>query len=191
MRNLSFVGGIQFYPDKTRTKRKRRVIMLKSIEKGIHWVSRGFALVSVVVLFLMVVFIDVDVVGRYFFKSPITGSIDFVTVMMVIVIFPAMGYVTSLNGHVRTDVIYEKFAKRGRGICDIPNSLFALFLVVAMAWRLGTRAWSITQNPPGISTAYFHWPHFPFMMLGTVGLILMALEILVQFIHAMDDAIHG
>ncbi len=41
------------------------------------------------------------------------------------------------------------------------------------------------------STAYFNWPHFPFMMLGAVGLILMTLEILVQFCHALDDAIHG
>ncbi len=165
--------------------------MLKLIEKGIHWASRGFALVSVIVLFLMVVFIDIDVVGRYFFKSPVPGSIDFITVMMVLAIFPAMGYVTSLNGHVRTDVIYEKFAKRGKGICDIPNTLLALFLVGAMAWRLGSRAWSITQHPPGISTAYFNWPHFPFMMLGAVGLILMTLEIFVQFCHALDDAIHG
>lgn len=165
--------------------------MLKSIEKGIHWASRGFTLLSIVVLFLMVMFIDVDVVGRYFFKSPITGSIDFITVMMVMAIFPAMGYVTSLNGHVRTDVIYDKFARRGKGICDIPNSLLALFLVGAMAWRLGARSWSIIQHPPGISTAYFHWPHFPFMILGTVGLILMALEIIIQFFHALDDAIHG
>jgi TRAP-type C4-dicarboxylate transport system permease small subunit len=163
----------------------------KSVEKGVHWASKFFVMFSVVVLFLMMVFIGIDVVGRYLFNKPIPGSIDFVTVMMVILVFPALGYLTMLDGQVRTDIIYEKFSKRGKGICDIPNTLFALFFLVMMTWQLGARVVGSITNPPGISTAYFQWPHAPFMVIGTLGLALMGLEVLVQLVHAVDDAIHG
>jgi TRAP-type C4-dicarboxylate transport system permease small subunit len=165
--------------------------VFKTIEKGIHWASRFLAIVSMVVLFLMVVFIGADVVGRFAFQAPIPGSIDFVTVMMVVLIFPVMGYVTQQDGHVRTDLIYEKLSKRGRGICNIPTSLLGFLLVGYMGWRLWMRSWSIIQNPPGVSTSYFQWPHLPFMIIAMVGLTVMALEILIQFFRAVDDAIHG
>lgn len=163
----------------------------KSVEKGIHWASRVFVMFSIVDLFLMTVFIGIDVVGRYLFNKPIPGSIDFITVMMVILVFPALGYLTSLDGQVRTDIFYGKLSTRGKGFCDIVNTLFALFLLAMMTWQLGARVAGSIKNPPGISTAYFQWPHMPFMIVGVLSLALMGLEVLIQFVHAGDDAIHG
>ncbi|HEX2965445.1 MAG TPA: TRAP transporter small permease, partial [Syntrophorhabdaceae bacterium] len=144
-----------------------KFVFLTSIVKMIHRASTIFAFVSMSVLFLMVIFIDIDVLAGYFFRNPIPGSIDFIIVMMVTIIFSAMGYTTSVDGHVRTDVFYDRLTKRGKGICNIPNTILALFLVGAMTWRLGARVLSILQHPPGINTPYFSWPQYPFMILGT------------------------
>jgi TRAP-type C4-dicarboxylate transport system permease small subunit len=163
----------------------------KSVEKGIHWLSRAFVMISIIDLSVMMVFIGIDVVSGYLFKKPIPGSIDFITLMMVILVFPAFGYLTSLDGQVRTDLLYEKLTKRGKGLCDIVNTLLALFLLVMMTWQLGLRVAGALKNPPGVSTPYFQWPHMPFMIIGALGLTLMGLEVLVQFVHATDDALHG
>ena len=85
--------------------------MWLKIERFIHTVCKAFALVSVVFLFLMMIFIAVDVVGRYVLNMPIPGSIDFVTVMMVLLVFPAFGYLTSQDGHVRTDILFDRLSK--------------------------------------------------------------------------------
>ncbi len=162
--------------------------MWSKIERFIHGICKGFALVSVVFLFLMMIFIAIDVAGRYVFNAPIPGSIDFVTVMMVLVVFPAFGYLTSQDGHVRTDILFEALPTRWKGIFDILNSIFSLFLILCITWQLGARAWSIIKNPPGISTSYFQWPHLPFIILAAVGTGLMALEMFIWFFHSVNKA---
>lgn len=162
--------------------------MRLKIEQSIHTVCKAFSLVSVLFLFIMMMFIAIDVVGRYVFNAPIPGSIDFVTVMMVLVVFPAFGYLTAQDGHVRTDILFDRLSKRWRGIFDIVNSLFSLFLIVCITWQLGARAWSIIKNPPGISTSYFQWPHLPFIIIATVGVGLMCLEMFIWFFNSVDLA---
>jgi len=166
---------------------------LKSIalraEKWIHTASQELCWLSIIILFLMMLFITIDVVGRYLFKSPITGSIDYITVMMVIVVFPCFAYVTSEGGHVRTDILFDRLSKRGQGVFDIINSLFSIVLIVLITWQLGARAWSIIQHPPGISTSYFQWPHLPFICIAAAGCALMSLELIIWFFHSVNRAI--
>jgi TRAP-type C4-dicarboxylate transport system permease small subunit len=162
--------------------------MWLKIEQSIHTVCKAFALVSVLFLFLMMMFIAIDVVGRYVFNMPIPGSIDFVTVMMVLVVFPAFGYLTSQDGHVRTDILFDRLSRCGQGYFDIFNSLLSLSLIVCITWQLGARAWSIIKNPPGISTSYFQWPHLPFIIIATVGVGLMCLEMFIWFFHSVNRA---
>ncbi|HEX2966010.1 MAG TPA: TRAP transporter small permease [Syntrophorhabdaceae bacterium] len=162
--------------------------MWSKIEQYIHVICKAFALVSVVFLFIMMMFIAVDVVGRYLFNKPIPGSIDFVTVMMVLLVFPAFGYLTSQDGHVRTDILFESLKTRWKGIFDIVNSLFSLLLIVCITWQLGLRAWTIIKNPPGISTSYFQWPHLPFIILAAIGMGLMALEMFIWLFHSINKA---
>jgi TRAP-type C4-dicarboxylate transport system permease small subunit len=164
---------------------------LKVVEKSVHTLARVFAFISVVVLFLMMVFIGVDVVAGYAFRHPLPGNIDVITLMMIVLVFPVLAYTVCLDGQVRTDIMYEKLSKRGKGLCDIVNCGGAIFLVGLMTWRLGLRAWTDIQNPPGNITSYLEWPHLPFMILGTVCLALMTAEVIIQFVHAIDDAIHG
>jgi TRAP-type C4-dicarboxylate transport system permease small subunit len=162
--------------------------MWLKIEQSIHRVCKAFAVVSVIFLFLMMIFIAIDIVGRYILNKPIPGSIDFVTVMMVLLVFPAFGYLTSQDGHVRTDILFDRLSKRWQGIFDIVNSLLSIFLIVCITWQLGARAWSIIRNPPGISTSYFQWPHLPFIILAAVGMGLMTLEMFIWFFHSVNRA---
>jgi len=164
--------------------------MWLKIENVLHWLSRAFVSFSLVSLFLMMIFVGVDVTTGYAFKAPLIGSIDFVTIMMVILIFPTLAYLTYLDAHVRTDILYDRLSKRGRGMCNLPTSICGIFLVGIMAWRLGLRIWSSIITPPGLATAYFNWPQWPFMLVGFVGLVLMTLELTVQFVHAVYDAMH-
>ena len=161
---------------------------LKSIEKKIHTISWYAILPSVLTLFVMMLFMTTDVFGRYVLNRPVPGSIDFVMVMMVILVFPAVAYVSSQDGHVRTDVIFNRLSVRGKGFFDVVNSLGSIFFVVLMTWQLGARAWSIIQHPPGIATGYFQWPHLPFIIIAAVGCALMSLELIIWFFHSVNRA---
>lgn len=163
--------------------------LLRTTERCVHASSRACTYLSIATLFLMTLFMATDVLGRYLFSKPIAGSIDFVTVMMVLLVAPSLGFVTSQDGHVRTDILYDRLSRRTRGLFDVFNAGLSLFLVALIAWQLGARAWSILKNPPGISTSYFQWPHLPFIGLTALGCTLMALELALWLFRAIGDAI--
>jgi TRAP-type C4-dicarboxylate transport system permease small subunit len=165
--------------------------MALTAERLINKASQMFSWLSVVVLILMRLFIVVDVIGRYLFLRPITGSIDFVILMMVIVVFPCFAHVTVLKRHVRTDIIFDTLSERGRGVIDIINSICSIFIIGLITWQLGARVVSIIQNPPGITTEYFQWPHFPFIALAALGCGLMTLVLIIWLIHSINKAMHG
>lgn len=161
---------------------------LNSFEKRIHTISRYTALPSVIVLFLMMLLTTTDVFGRYVLGKPIPGSIDYITVMMVILVFPALAYVTAQDGHVRTDIIFERLSARGKGYFDIINALATIVFVFLMTYQLGMRCISIIKHPPGIATGYFQWPHLPFICIAALGCALMDVELVIWFIHSIQRA---
>jgi TRAP-type transport system small permease protein len=161
---------------------------LKLFEKKMHNISRYTALPSVIVLFVMMLLTTTDVFGRYLLNKPIPGSIDFITVMMVILVFPALAYVTAQGGHVRTDIIFERLSVRGKGCFDIINGLATIVFAFLMTYQLGARCWSIIKNPPGVATGYFQWPHLPFIVIATLGCALMDIELAIWLIRSVQRA---
>ena len=166
-------------------------LIASKIESGIHSVSKALHAVSSLVLFLMMVLMTVDVISRYLFKHAITGSIDFVVIMMVVFIFLSFAYTTYRRNHVRTDVLYELLSVRKRAMLDIITIGLSASIMILVTWQLGARAIKIILNPPGLSTAYFSLPHYPFMILASICCGLMSLELLIWFIEAINKSIKG
>ncbi len=163
-------------------------MLLDSFEKRMLTISRYTALPSAIVLFLMMLLTTTDVFGRYLLNKPIPGSIDYITVMMVILVFPALAYVTAQGGHVRTDIIFDRLSTKGKGYFDVVNSLCTMVFAFLMTYQLGMRCISIIKNPPGIATGYFQWPHLPFICLAALGCALMDIELIIWFIRSVQRA---
>jgi len=160
-------------------------------EKWIHAVSKSFHSVSSVALFLLMILMATDVAGRYVFKQAITGSIDLVVLMMAVFIFLSFPNTTYRRNHVRTDVLYELFPERIRAILDVITIGLSALIILLISWQLGARALRIIQNPPGISTSYFYWPHYPFIILASICCGFMFLELLIWFIQSVNKSIKG
>jgi TRAP-type C4-dicarboxylate transport system permease small subunit len=163
-------------------------VTFSSFEEKMHMISRYAALPSVIILFLMMLLTTTDVFGRYLLNKPIPGSIDFITVMMVILVFPALAYVTAQDGHVRTDIIFDRLSTRGKGYFDIVNALCTICFAFLMTYQLGVRCLSIIKNPPGVATGYFQWPHLPFIAVAALGCALMDIELAIWFIRSVKRA---
>jgi TRAP-type C4-dicarboxylate transport system permease small subunit len=161
------------------------------IESWIHSIGNVLHSISAFVLFLMMILMSIDVIGRYVFKQAITGSIDFVVLMMVLFIFLSFPNATHQRVHVRTDVLYTLFSPRIRAFFDIITIGLSALIVFLITWQLGARALNMIQNPPGLSTAYFGWPHSPFIMLAAMCCGLMSLELIIWVIQSIHRGIKG
>jgi len=155
-------------------------------EKGLHTVSRTLNWVGMAFLVVMVLTVTVDVGGHYLFKKPLTGSTDFVELMMVIVVFLGLGYCAALEGNVRVDVVHARLPKRVQAGLDIFTFAASTFIFALITWRLTARAWNIVQNPlAGPSTGTLQLPHLPFIWLAAAGSLLLCLELLTTFLHSI------
>jgi TRAP-type C4-dicarboxylate transport system permease small subunit len=155
-------------------------------EKWLHAISRTLNWVAMVFLVVMVLTVTVDVGGHYLFKQPLTGSLDFVELMMVIVVFCSLGYCAALEGNVRVDVIHARLPKRIQAGLDIFTFAASTFIFTLITWRLFARAINIIHEPiTGPGTQTLQIPHMPFIWLAGVGSLLLCLELFTTFLHSI------
>jgi TRAP-type C4-dicarboxylate transport system permease small subunit len=158
----------------------------RKAEKRLHAVSGALNWVGMVFLVVMVLTVTVDVGGHYLFRKQLTGSIDFVELMMVIVVFLGLGYCAAQEGNVRVDVVYARLSKRVQASLDILTFAASTFIFALITWRLAARAWNIIQEPlSGPSTGTLQIPHMPFIWLAVVGSLLLCLELLTNFVRSV------
>ena len=108
------------------------------------WIDRAIVpllgYVAAAVMFTLMVLTCVDVIGRYFFNSPIPGGFELTEMLLAGLIFAGLPLVTLRNDHVTVDLFDPV----------VPDWLFRIQHVIAcaigfvctgyLAWRLWLRA---------------------------------------------------
>lgn len=81
------------------------------MERIFKIIERLLAVLAGIALFIMMVLTFVDVVGRYGFNKSIFGTSEMIEVLMVIVIFAGIAFITSADQHIKVD-IFDSWIKR-------------------------------------------------------------------------------
>lgn len=76
-------------------------------------------IVVAVAMFGLMAVTFADVVGRYFFSSPLNGSVDIIQMMMGILIFSALPLVSVRQEHITVDLLDRMFSVRARRLRQI------------------------------------------------------------------------
>lgn len=84
--------------------------LIKSTEKGpIKWLVLFLQILSAVTLFALMLVTCVDVVGRYVFNSPLTGSTELTEIAVGIVVFSVLPVISWRNDHIVVDLLDPLF----------------------------------------------------------------------------------
>jgi TRAP-type C4-dicarboxylate transport system permease small subunit len=159
--------------------------MISKGELGIHGVTTVVTWTSMVVLFLMMVEVTCDVLGRYVLNSPIKGSVDFGELMMAVVVFCGIAYTALTKRHVRVDLVSSRVSPRIRRVLDSVAFFISAGIYSLIAWQLGIRAWEDVVSPPGEITQLLYIPLAPFIFVAAFGSLMLCLEFLIDFFHAL------
>ena len=165
--------------------------LFRKIENFIHLTSSILMTTAGIALMAMMLLVAVDVLGRYLFALPITGSSDLMELLMVIIVFFSLAYCAEKKGHTRVDIVYNYFSIGMQKNFDVFTSLASLVIFALISWQLTKRVWDIVQHPPGPSTDLLHIPHAPFILLANIGSILLCLEIIIQIVHLILPSLEG
>ena len=113
------------------------------ISKTIGRINKFFEIASSLVLLATLVMTCVDVVGRYFFNSPLQGATELTELAIALIVFFVFPVVCYQRKHVSIDILDSYFPKRFEFARDaVTNVLIAasLFYLSVQIFNLAARA---------------------------------------------------
>jgi len=93
-----------------------------------------------VVLFGMMLLTVVDVVGRYFLNTPVSGSAEATEMLLALIVFAGIPAAAARGEHISIDILEHVLGERARRVQAIVGGVFAALVMGVMAWRLWLRA---------------------------------------------------
>jgi TRAP-type C4-dicarboxylate transport system permease small subunit len=111
----------------------------------IEWTSSKMKLIGAACLMGMTLLTCVDVVGR-FFRHPVFGSVELVTVMATIAVAAAMPFTHKEQGHIGVEILVRLLSPKKQCITDIFTGVLSLILFAIVTWRMTTYAADIRDS---------------------------------------------
>lgn len=161
--------------------------VLKTLDKILGVISSLCSWVSGAALFLVAAITFVDVFCRYFLHNSITGSQELCQMLMVFVVYFALGQSTRIRAHVQVDFVTNMFPKWLKEII-IGIMMFACIFVT---WNITLRTWAYADlaRASKISTVVLNIPHYPFYYIISFMNVLISLEFLADGIKHIIDGV--
>lgn len=105
--------------------------VIRWIDRFTDATGRLFALTQI----LLVAIITYEVSARYFFGAPTVWAFESSTMVNGASFMLACGYALYKGAHVRTDIFWEKFSERRKGIIDLISYLVLFFpTMIFLMW---------------------------------------------------------
>jgi len=112
------------------------------IEKKMETVLTMISSVVTVSLTLMIV---VDVIGRYFFNSPLPATWEIGEICMPYIVFLPFAYALTRGNHVQVGLVKNLFSQKVQRIFGIITDIISLVLCMAITYWAWIRFWESYQ----------------------------------------------
>ncbi len=143
-----------------------------SIVRATDFVTSAAAGVAGLVLILLMLLTTADVVGRYFFNSPINGVFDLTHFAVSIMTYLGLAYCGWRGAHVVIELLYDKLPPFARRTLNRVINLAGCILFGLISWR--TAVQSIDVREMGEASQMLEIPFFSLYCLVAFGSGLFA-----------------
>lgn len=97
-------------------------------------------------LLAMAVITAIDVVGRYFFSTPLPGGYEIVQYLMALSVFAALPLVTRAEGHLAIGLLTDRLPGRARRFHRLLMLCITTLVLAFLAWRMGVQASQLSRG---------------------------------------------
>jgi TRAP-type C4-dicarboxylate transport system permease small subunit len=144
-------------------------------------ILRWMALAGGWIIVALMIYTVLDVILRYVFNRPFSGSFEITEFAMSAIVFLGIAYCGWVGGHVAVDVL--------RGSLDSPRlrlvpavlTLIGGLLFAAVAWLTAEEALSTMNRVSNM----MRWPHYPFQLIVALGSAMYAIVLFIQTFRIM------
>jgi len=161
-----------------RSQNGRRNNALSAIDRTFSRIEDAVTLFAAAFIFLLMLFVVCEVIGRYVFNRPIPGAIDWIEVYMAIFAFLPAAYAQRLGVHVRMELVIAKM--RGRVLWA--TECFAVCVGVVYCLIIIDKSWEhfLRSIIDGDSTIDVQLQTWPGKLVVPVALVLLCIRLIIQ-----------
>lgn len=120
-----------------------------------------------------------DVLMRNVFGQPIRGTVAFVEIGLVALVYCALASVQRMDGHIAVDLVVSRLPGRARRYVERVADSVVLIGSVVLSWASTSAAIDATERGERF-TGLVNIPSWPARILVAVGFTLLALQLLFQ-----------
>ncbi len=141
-------------------------------------------------LFAMAGIMIAEIVLRYGFNSPLLWSFELTAFIFGGLSVLSGGYTLLHKGHIMIDILYSRFSSKTKAIIDLCATFIFFFFCAPLLWYSAEFAWSsiLSQEKYSSVWAPVLWP---FKSAIFIGVFLLVLQGISQFIHALHIVTRG
>ena len=161
---------------------------IETIERIAEWTGRVVAWLIIP----MTIAVSWEVVSRHFFRAPTIWAFDVTYMLYGTHFMLGTAYTMLHGGHIRTDMLWERFSQRKKGVIDaiayvaffFPAMAFCFWASVDEAWH----AWLINELSEQTAWRPILWP---FKAVVPLTALLMFVQGISEFIKSVYAARTG
>lgn len=149
--------------------------------KGIRMASKILMAISQGLLAILMFLSITDVIGRYLFNRPIFGTLEVSEILLVCIVFFGSAYTLYMDKQITMELLYSRLSPSARKKVDVITRLMAFIIFSLMVWKVTEKALYFKEANRLIPSLL--WPIYPFMLVVSLGAILLSLELLIQIVY--------
>ncbi|MFH1059855.1 MAG: TRAP transporter large permease subunit [Pseudomonadota bacterium] len=158
------------------------------LEKSINPLAAFINRIGAGLILLFVSVIAADVCMRYLLNYPIPGTVELTEFVLPLVVFLSVAYAAVEQRHVGIDLIYEHLGPRARAMSDVLTTVLSVYVISIITWRLFS--YGLEQFVSEESGDILGLPHWPAIMIGVAGCVVLVLVLMTRSLKSISEAIN-
>ena len=133
-------------------------------------------IVACLLLAGIVLIVSLEVVLRYFMRSPMGFVSEVVSYALVALTFLSAAWILKLDKHVRIDFVTSQLKPRQGAVLNIFTAILSAGLWLVIAWYSGQLTWHLFQTGEKISHSLLTPPKAPLVAVVPIGSFLLFVQ---------------
>jgi TRAP-type C4-dicarboxylate transport system permease small subunit len=152
---------------------------MKTLNSIVRRINTVFGLASEGVVFLLMLLVTAEIIGRHVFGTPIPGQVEMATLSLIVILYLGLSYTQLEGGHIRVDILTSRIKGRKRELFGAFAAFLCLIPSVMMLLATAERA-RISVIGKEFVAGVINFPVWPGRCAVTLGFALLCLTLVIQ-----------
>jgi TRAP-type C4-dicarboxylate transport system permease small subunit len=122
----------------------------------------------------MMLLTTADVVGRYFFNTPVLGAYEITEYLMLIMVFSFLALAQRDKVHISVDIVFNRLPTKLKAVLDRLDHALCLVMMIIVTWMGVHHALDLKRT--GEVSTLLKIPDYPFAIFLVLGCVVMSIE---------------